>query len=86
MRRPITVKNEYLSLLIAQYGYLLDVNALCAILAVSRPTVDKMIENGELPVAKIGNRARVATSDFVTWWDDRVAAQQKEQVRGCLRK
>ncbi len=65
---------------------MLDVDALCAILCVSRPTVDKMIESGELPAAKIGNRARVATSDFVTWWDTRVAAQQKEQVKGCLRK
>ncbi len=73
-------------MLIAQYGYMLDIDALCEILAVSRPTVDKMIESGELPAAKIGNRARVAASDFVAWWDARVAAQQRNMVKGCLRK
>ena len=65
---------------------MLSVDDICAILDVSRPTVDRMIERGELPAAKIGNRARVATSDFVNWWDARVAAQQGEQIKGCLRR
>ena len=41
---------------------------------------------GELPAAKIGNRARVATSDFVSWWDARVSARQKELLKGRLQK
>lgn len=81
-----TAKNEYLSRLIEQYGFMLTVDNLCAILSVSRPTVDKMIDSGELPAARVGNRARIAAYDFVSWWDARVLAQQKEMLKGCLRK
>lgn len=65
---------------------MLSVSDICTILDVSRPTVDQMIERGELPAAKIGNRARVATSDFVSWWDARVSARQKELLKGRLQK
>ena len=72
--------------MIEDFGFMLSVEDIGKILGVSRPTVDKMIESGELPVARVGNRPRVSAFDFVVWWDARVLAQQKEMLKGYLRK
>jgi len=42
---------------------LLDAQALCALLLVSRDTVYRLVERGELPFFKIGGKLRFRTDD-----------------------
>ena len=55
----------------------LTVSDLTGVLKVSRHTVDRMLRSGQLPAAKVGNRYRVRTDDFLKWWDNQVKQEQR---------
>ncbi len=71
--------------LIQKYGFYLTVEDLCDLLQVSRPVVDRMIAIRELPVTKVGKMYRVATDDYVLWWNERVQRDRKETQIKLLR-
>ncbi len=68
----------------ADYGLFLTVANLTDILKVSRHTVDRMLRSGQLPAAKLGNRYRVRTDDFLKWWDIQVKQEQKNILKSLV--
>lgn len=76
--------DSVLSHLIDKYGPFLTVSNMTEILHVSRPHIDKLIDSGDLPAAKIGRLKRVKTDDFIKWWNSRVQQTQKNILKGCL--
>ena len=68
----------------AEHGMFLTVTDLTEILKVSRHTVDRMLRSGQLPAAKLGNRYRVRTDDFLKWWDNQVKQEQRNVLRNLV--
>ena len=54
---------------------LLRVDAAAARLAVSRTTLYRMVQRGELPTVRIGSAVRVPVSALDRWLADHIAGQ-----------
>ena len=67
-----------------EHGMFLTVSDLTGLLKVSRHTVDRMLRSGQLPAAKLGNRYRVRSDDFLKWWDNQVKQEQKNVLRNLV--
>ena len=54
---------------------LLRVDAAAARLAVSRTTLYRMVQRGEIPIVRIGSAVRIPVSSLERWLADHVAGQ-----------
>ena len=68
----------------AEHGMFLTVSDLTGLLKVSRHTVDRMLRSGQLLAAKLGNRYRVRTDDFLKWWDNQVKQEQRNILKNLV--
>jgi excisionase family DNA binding protein len=51
---------------------------------ISRFVVDRLLKTGQIPAAKLGNRYRVRTDDFLKWWDNQVKQEQKNILKNLV--
>ena len=58
---------------------LLRVDAAAARLAVSRTTLYRMVQRGEIPIVRIGSAVRIPVSSLERWLADHVAGQGGRQ-------
>jgi excisionase family DNA binding protein len=57
---------------------MLSVTDVCNRLALSRPTVGRMVKRGELPAIKVGRRVLFAADKLDAWLDARYARRAVE--------
>ena len=82
MANKTTVDPEIYS----KHGIFLTVADMADILKVSRFVIARMLQQGQLPAAKLGGQYRVKTDDFFKWWDNQVKQTQKNILKACLPK
>ena len=68
----------------SEYGAFLTVTDLTKIMKISRFVVDRLLKTGQIPAAKLGNRYRVRTDDFLKWWDNQVKQEQKNILKNLV--
>lgn len=80
LRSAVSAMNRGEAVTIAPYRQRLTTQQVAEFLSVSRPTVVRLLEQGEIAYEKIGKHRRVLLADLIAFQESRIAQIQESLV------